>query len=1038
MVASEVKAEEQQETVDEQKPELVETKEIQPGPDGDVKTTPAIEKLDLTEADPPKPVDEPVPSVSGTDAVKTEDAAVAEAKPLESAEPKLSAAEVEAKIKPDEKPAEVKPKEKTELTKVDFAKEAKNRVKLYVLCDQKVWDDRGTGHVTCVTSPEQPNASFIVVQLETAGQKKNVLESRILQETAYQKQQETLIVWSESENCDLALSFQEKTGCEEIWAKICEVQGRDPDDGYDDIDEEASDPGQHNPTLMTARTNTIALPPCEMSRLGEIELLLSNNLQTPAIRDRMANTIELEEYIPKLCDVFRMCEDVENLDGLHQMFNIVRHLFHLNRNSIIDRLFAKEHLREVLGMLEYDQSKEEPRKHREFIFEKTHFKNILNIEQEDLKDKIRHAYVVQYVQDVCFPAPSIFEENLLTVLNSHLFFHRVEIVSLLMEERVLRSLFTELKDEACTVARRAELVKFLRELCSFSQALTNSGPNSREAFFKTLMHNDVLATIEPSLKSPHVETRNTIVEVLGMLVEFSPHTIREHIISQAKNSTDENVLLNLLICHMLNDRDAELSSAEQVFQALRTIIDPDNMGANKTERGEFLVFFYRRCINTVVKKLFENVEGGKLVKDDYYTASVSHMVVRLLCFCVEHHAFNVRQWALGVGLIGKVIIMLQSRHHLLVLGTLRFLRSICALKDSFFTQELIKHNTIAAIVRCLLANGPRYNLLNSAIIEFFDFMRQEDMRTLIKVSIEKHWEELQHITYVKVFKNLKNRYEQHQEKGPVRNDSLKENQEMNKAAKERLFDDDDQWFSQDDDDQEQNTVPSSQPSFSGVGAPPARKTAVEPSFPSVMRNRFGEEDDEEDGAVFSSSLLSQKKPNMIRILPSPNRSPNSTANAGAERSRSPSSAQNSGVEEVSSSNGSATIKLPNSPVSTALKTLSEYGDSDSDEDDVSSGSSSREGEVSSTSRDDEGSSPSPSAEDPATPENPLKRRRTESPNGQSSPNEAEHAMTTLLAKEPLEKKARASPSPPPVGVATKFVQSPTVTVKDSAAAPKTD
>jgi len=55
-----------------------------------------------------------------------------------------------------------------------------------------------------------------------------LLESKILADTAYQKQQETLIVWSEGDNYDLALSFQEKAGCDEIWAKICQVQGKDP------------------------------------------------------------------------------------------------------------------------------------------------------------------------------------------------------------------------------------------------------------------------------------------------------------------------------------------------------------------------------------------------------------------------------------------------------------------------------------------------------------------------------------------------------------------------------------------------------------------------------------------------------------------------------------------------------------------------------------------------------------------------------------------------------------------------------------------
>ena len=35
--------------------------------------------------------------------------------------------------------------------------------------------------------------------------------------------QETLIVWSEDDSCDLALSFQEKAGCDEVWSMICEV-----------------------------------------------------------------------------------------------------------------------------------------------------------------------------------------------------------------------------------------------------------------------------------------------------------------------------------------------------------------------------------------------------------------------------------------------------------------------------------------------------------------------------------------------------------------------------------------------------------------------------------------------------------------------------------------------------------------------------------------------------------------------------------------------------------------------------------------------
>lgn len=99
--------------------------------------------------------------------------------------------------------------------------ETRRRVKVYNLNDERQWDDRGTGHVSSAYV-ERLKGMTLIVRSERDGTL--LLESRILPNTAYQKQQETLIVWSEGENTDLALSFQEKAGCDEIWEKICEVR----------------------------------------------------------------------------------------------------------------------------------------------------------------------------------------------------------------------------------------------------------------------------------------------------------------------------------------------------------------------------------------------------------------------------------------------------------------------------------------------------------------------------------------------------------------------------------------------------------------------------------------------------------------------------------------------------------------------------------------------------------------------------------------------------------------------------------------------
>lgn len=52
-------------------------------------------------------------------------------------------------------------------------------------------------------------------------------------------------------------------------------------------------------------------------------------------------------------------------------------------------------------MLEYDPSESQPRRHREFLFEKAHFREVLPIKSEELRQKIHQTYRVQYVQVEC-------------------------------------------------------------------------------------------------------------------------------------------------------------------------------------------------------------------------------------------------------------------------------------------------------------------------------------------------------------------------------------------------------------------------------------------------------------------------------------------------------------------------------------------------------------------------------------------------------------------------------------------------------------
>ena len=63
----------------------------------------------------------------------------------------------------------------------------RSRVKLYTLNEERQWDDRGTGFVTCVSPTASNTNPSIIVKSEVDGT--TLLESKIQLHTKYQKQQ---------------------------------------------------------------------------------------------------------------------------------------------------------------------------------------------------------------------------------------------------------------------------------------------------------------------------------------------------------------------------------------------------------------------------------------------------------------------------------------------------------------------------------------------------------------------------------------------------------------------------------------------------------------------------------------------------------------------------------------------------------------------------------------------------------------------------------------------------------------------------------
>uniref|UniRef100_A0A8C1LA92 Serine/threonine-protein phosphatase 4 regulatory subunit 3 n=1 Tax=Cyprinus carpio TaxID=7962 RepID=A0A8C1LA92_CYPCA len=688
--------------------------------------------------------------------------------------------------------------------------DTRRRVKVYTLNEDRQWDDRGTGHVSSAYV-ERLKGMSLLVRAESDGSL--LLESKINPNTAYQKQQDTLIVWSEAENYDLALSFQEKAGCDEIWEKICQVQGKDPSV---DITQELIDESEEE-RFDDMSSPGLELPPCELSRLEEVAELVASSLPSPLRREKLSLALENEGYIRKLLELFRVCEDLENREGLHHLYDIIKGIFLLNRTALFEVMFSEECIMDVIGCLEFDPSLPQPRRHREFLTTTARFKEVIPISDPELRQKIHQTYRVQYIQDMVLPTPSVFEENMLSTLHSFIFFNKVEIVGMLQDdEKFLTELFAQLTDEATDDDKRHELVNFLKEFCAFSQTLQ---PQNRDAFFKTLSNMGILPALEVILGMDDVQVRGAATDIFSYLVEYNPSMVREFVMQESQQNDDDILLINLIIEHMICDTDPELGGAVQLMGLLRTLVDPENMlaTANKTEKTEFLSFFYKHCMHVLSAPLLANTTEEKpskalqtshcvfVLSDDFQTCQLLALIVELLTFCVEHHTYHIKNYIINKDILRRVLVLTASQHAFLALCALRFMRKIIGLKDEFYNRYIMRNFLFEPVVKAFLNNGSRYNLINSAVIEMFEYVRVEDVKSLTAHIIENYWKALEDVDYVQTFKGLKLRYEQQRERQDnPKLDSMRSilrNHRFRRDAR-TLEDEEEMWFNTDEEDLE--------------------------------------------------------------------------------------------------------------------------------------------------------------------------------------------------------------------------------------------
>jgi protein phosphatase-4 regulatory subunit 3 len=201
-----------------------------------------------------------------------------------------------------------------------------------------------------------------------------------------------------------------------------------------DITQEIADQSLDDDDMDSdAAVVTFKLPPCEIDQIDEISSLFVSYLATPAKRERLALSIESEDYVKKLVELFQVCEDAENVDALHRLYPVFKSIFLLNKTSLFEILFSDDLALSVIGALEYDPALSKPAEYRSYLNNETRLKEVIPLTNVTLVQKIHQTYRMQYVMDVVLPTPpqSAIDDSALSTLTSFIFFNKMEIVTMI-------------------------------------------------------------------------------------------------------------------------------------------------------------------------------------------------------------------------------------------------------------------------------------------------------------------------------------------------------------------------------------------------------------------------------------------------------------------------------------------------------------------------------------------------------------------------------------------------------------------------------
>lgn len=279
------------------------------------------------------------------------------------------------------------------------------RVKVYFL-ENGDWRDIGTGYASGVKKvvedednvkkekntkdkTDEKAIPYLVVVDEKSPQQQ-IIMSRLEGEIEYQRQEETLIVWRDTLGKDIALSFEEISGCDHICEFIKYIQNNLVSTisliairgDLNSMDPDSSNLNINNVAELLA--GPVALPiikdDLSASELIESLKIINDNLYQNVLKTSTQKFILDKDYLNCLVSNFETNSKRNDWQKLILISSILKSIMAYNEAYIVYRILENDLFENCLAILEYDL--DTPTMRANYIELYKSFKEQANLKQE--------------------------------------------------------------------------------------------------------------------------------------------------------------------------------------------------------------------------------------------------------------------------------------------------------------------------------------------------------------------------------------------------------------------------------------------------------------------------------------------------------------------------------------------------------------------------------------------------------------------------------------------------------------------------------